>query len=144
MSHSENLVVVPISGEQLDIASVAGARRGLVLVTDLRRQLTELSNLCRETLISEADRRGQLSWVDEDGTKIRIGGAGLEEEYDAAVLAELRDAGLPDERWNQLVSWKPKVDGRVINQLRRNPEYAAIIDRAVTETKEKYRGIRFE
>jgi hypothetical protein len=65
------------------------------------------------------------------------------EEYDIAILRELVDAGLPEERWAELVTYEPKVDGRVINQLRRVPEYAAVIDLAVVGSKEKYRGVRF-
>ena len=144
MSSSESLVVVPVTGEQLDISSVAGARRGMEVVAEFRLQLNELYAACRATLIEEADQRGQLSWTDEDGTKIRVAGAGVEEKYDVRRLGELREAGLPDERWNALVSWEPKVDGRVVNQLRRTPRYAEIIDAAVVESKEKYRSVRFE
>jgi hypothetical protein len=75
--------------------------------------------------------------------KVRVGGATVEEEYDIAILHELIDAGLPEERWAELVTYEPRVDGRIIQQLKRNPTYAAVIELAVTGRKEKYRGVRF-
>ena len=139
---SDSLVVLPGTGELVDIGTVDGARRGLQMVTELREQLSEFSAACRRTIIDESDRRGQLSW-EADGVMVRVGGAGVVEEYDIAILHELIDAGLPETRWAELVTYEPKVDGRVINQLRRNPEYAAVIDLAVVGQKEKYRGVRF-
>ena len=141
---TESMQVIPWTGEQLDISTVEGAKRGMQAVSEMRGQLTEFNNACRQTLIDEAERRGQLSWEEEDGTKVRVSGAGVVSSYDMRALGMLRDAGLPDERWNALVSWKPIVDERVVIQLRRTPKYAQIIDAAVTETKEKYRAVRFE
>ena len=114
---SDSLVVLPGTGELVDIATVDGARRGLQMVTELREQLAEFSAACRRTIIDESDRRGQLSW-EADGHMVRVGGAGVVEEYDIAILHELIDAGLPETRWAELVTYEPKVDGRVINQLR--------------------------
>jgi hypothetical protein len=140
---SDSLVVLPGTGELVDIATVDGARRGLVMVQEMRHQLTEFAYQCRETILEESDRRGQLSWTTPDGVKVRVGGATVEEEYDIAILHELIDAGLPEERWAELVTYEPRVDGRIIQQLKRNPTYAAVIELAVTGRKEKYRGVRF-
>jgi hypothetical protein len=139
---SDDLVVLPGTGEMVDIGTVDGARRGLEMVTELREQLSEFSAACRRTIITESDRRGQLSW-ESDGVMVRVGGAGLVEEYDIAILHELILAGLPEERWAELVTYEPKVDGRIIQQLKRNPTYAAVIELAVIGRKEKYRGVRF-
>ena len=140
----ESLQVIPWTGEQLDISTVKGAKRGIEAVQEMRSQLSEFNNACRETLFAEAARRGELSWTDEDGEFVRVGGEGVVEEYDMKVLAELRSAGLPDDRWSALVSWKPDVNGRVIGQLRRNPVYEEIIERAVIGRKPKYRSVRFD
>ena len=139
---SDSLVVLPGTGELVDIATVDGARRGMRMVSEMRQQLTEFNDACRRTLLEESDRRGQLSW-EADGVMVRVGGAGVVEEYDIAILHELVLAGLPEERWAELVTYEPKVDGRIIQQLKRNPAYAAVIELAVTGRKEKYRGVRF-
>jgi hypothetical protein len=139
---SDSLVVLPGTGELVDIATVDGARRGMRMVSEMRQQLTEFNDACRRTLLEESDRRGQLSW-EADGVQVRVGGAGVVEEYDIAILRELVDAGLPESRWAELVTYEPKVDGRIIQQLKRNPTYAAVIELAVIGRKEKYRGVRF-
>jgi hypothetical protein len=139
---SDDLVILPGTGELVDIATVDGARRGMRMVSEMRQQLSEFNDACRRTLLEESDRRGQLSW-EADGHMVRVGGAGVVEEYDIAILHELIDAGLPESRWAELVTYEPKVDGRIIQQLKRNPTYAAVIELAVTGRKEKYRGVRF-
>jgi hypothetical protein len=59
-------------------------------------------------------------------------------EWDMEVLERLRDAGLPEERWDALVrpQVEYKVSARVADQIAKaNPEYAVIVARARTDVE---------
>lgn len=133
--------VLPWSGQLVDLSTPEGALEGYQAASDFRKQLNDFAAMCREAIIAESDRLGQLTFEIGD-QKVRVDSDGEEYEYDVAVLATLKDAGLPEFRFNELVSWEPKVNQRVANQLLRNPEYAAIIEDAVLAAKPKRRSVR--
>ncbi len=111
-----------------DTAKVADILRHL---RDYRQQLMEGVKACEAVLIEEARRQGTKT-LHVDGAEATItGGAKL--EWDVEVLDELRAAGLPDERYADLVLIEHtyKVNAAVARQIAgANPTYAAIVERA--------------
>lgn len=142
MDLAPTTTMVPWTGVVLDLSKPSDAAVGLRESIDFYFKLREFQEACRDTLRAEADRRGERTF-EMDGLHIEVANPSDEQTYDIAKLALLLDAGLPKERWAQLVTYEPKVDGRVINQLRRaNAEYAAVIDNAVLSQKPKSRYVK--
>lgn len=133
--------VLPWSGEMVDLSTPEGALKGYQEASKFRAQLNDFQAICREALIAEADKLGLLT-LEIDGQKLRVDSDGVEYEYDVAKLAALKEAGLPDFRFNEMVSWEPKVNQRVVNQVARTPEYKVIIEGAIKSEKPKRRSIR--
>lgn len=136
MSTTET-AIVPWTGEQIDIHNPADAALALERIKEFSPRLAEFRARCTQTLLDESARRGQLRF--ETGRyAIEVRGQGESVEYDLEKLAVLRDEGLPDERWAELVKLEPKVSAVVIKQLRRNPTYDKIIERAVKNRSPKH------
>lgn len=86
---------------------------------------------CESVLLDESRRQGTKTLHLTHGTAEITGGAAL--EWDLGTLLDLKELGLPDDRYDQLVvaTTTYKVDARVAKQLEAaNPEYAAVIGRA--------------
>jgi hypothetical protein len=129
----EPLLVMPLTGEVLDLRKPSNVARGLEQVRETKRQLDELRLLFEALLRIEAARLGSKTLHVGDGLTATVTG-GEKTEWDIPVLNnELRAAGLPQERLEELITITVdyKVDARVAKQLAgANPEYAAIIARA--------------
>ena len=147
------LEVVPTDTEMLslpgdqavDISKPEGAATALTALRQYREWLNSAENRCRETLRAEADRLG-LRTFDVYGTKVEVATqeSSVEYVYDVALLHDgLVEKGLPADRVADLISYEPKVNGTVVRQLRRQPEYREVIDRAILSMKQKPRTVRF-
>lgn len=107
-------------------------------VADLLRELREWRYAFMETihaaeavLIAESERQGTKT-LRFGSTEVRITG-GPETTYDVSILNELLAAGLPEERFGQLVRTTVEIKpiASVAKQLAAaNPRYAEIIERA--------------
>jgi hypothetical protein len=128
---SEELIL-PLTGELVPLAEPDQVARALADVRELKRQLDEARRVLEEALVAEAQRRGTktLRWKGLEATV--YGGQKL--VWDVPKLNELRAAGLPEERLDELVTMviDYKVDGRVIRELEGsgNEEYARIVREA--------------
>lgn len=142
MEAEQTTAVIPWTGQILDLAQPKDAAFGFRESIDFYWKLKAFQEACRETLRAEADRRGERAF-DMDGLHVEVANPSDEITYDIDKLHLLVEAGLPVERWSKLVTYEPKVDGRVIQQLRRaNAEYAAIIDHATQAKKPKARTVK--
>lgn len=123
--------LVPLTGEVLDLTDpvqVARVRREL---RDARGYIDEFNRTLDHVLLEESRRLGKKT--------IRLGdytatiGPDSELSWDVTVLVELLAAGLPKERYDELVEEivDYKVSAAVASQIEKaNPEYAEIIGRA--------------
>lgn len=132
----------PVTGELLDLSDAPAAAQFIANVKTLEERLRELRRFAERTIVEESRRLGKKTFT--IGTaKIVIGG-GPATEYDVEILTELVAAGLPEERFLEVVplvcEYKPKAAD--LKQLASaNETYKAIIDRA-RKTVEKPHNVR--
>lgn len=137
----QTLIRLPISGEELDVSTAKGAVRALQAFAEFRRDLGNAERTARETLRAEADARGQRTF-EVGGRTITVDNPSYDRTYDVARLEDgLAAAGLDVLRLGELITYEPRVDGRIIRQLERHPAYKAVIDAATTGLKEKTRRV---
>jgi hypothetical protein len=127
-------VVLPLTGEVVDLGDPADVARGLARVRDLKTELDELRSLLEDVLRLESQRQGTKTLRLGDVEAVVSGGART--EFDAEALAEaLRAAGCPEERIADLIveTVSYRVDARVAKQLEAaNRAYAEAIASART------------
>src|SRR5262245_9182104 len=120
------------TGELIDPADVDRLSDFLAYLREGKRALQEGINIIQGAIVAEAERRGTKTIHLDDGRTASIGG-GTEVVWDTEVLNELLEAGLPEERFNQLVTTviTYKVNANVAKSIAgANADYADIIDRA--------------
>lgn len=122
---------IPFTGEIVSRDDPASIARAYVGIADMERMLKSAKTLLLEAAIEEGRRQGART-MNVDGWKLELG-QDSELAWDLDALAELREAGLPQARYDDLVKQEVsyKVVATVADQISRaNPDYAAIIDRA--------------
>ena len=134
-------IVVPLTGQLIDLTrplEVAGALHDL---RELKRQLDELRALLEGVLRLEAQRQGTKTL--HLGSLDAVVSGGSRREYDAELLAGLlREAGLPEERISEAIveTVSYKVNQLVLKQLAgANADYAAAIELAQTSVEAPWR-----
>ncbi len=138
----QTLIKLPLGGEELDIGTAPGAVRALQALAEFRREIGNVERQSRETLRAEADARGQRTF-EVDGRTVTVENPSYDRDYDVARLHDgLTDAGLSVERLAELITYEPRVDGRIIRQLERHPAYKSVIDAATQGLKEKTRIVK--
>lgn len=124
-------IAVPWTGEIVPLADAPKVAHALEGLRDYKAKLDEARAVLEAALVEESKRLGtktlHLGSIDAEV----YGGAEL--LWDMEELEKLREAGLPEERFTDLV--RPvvtyKVDARVAKQLESaNERYAEIIERA--------------
>jgi hypothetical protein len=123
-------LIVPWTGEVLD-ASPATACRALLEARRLREQIKVFEELAREYVLLDSQRQGTKTLHYGEATATVKGDREL--VWDMTELVKLLDAGLPQERYNDLVTEEVsyKVNAAVAKQLEAaNEKYAAIIGQA--------------
>ncbi len=124
-------VLNPLSGELVPAAETARVAEALAAMRQMRRSLLEGVHAAEAILRAESERQGTKTL--RYGARKIVVNSKSELVWDVEILNELLDAGLPEDRFNDLVTTLVdyKVDARVARQLEgANPEYAAIIERA--------------
>jgi hypothetical protein len=125
-------LVLPTTGEVIDLRDPAQVAHGLDSVRYLVRQLGELRKLLETVLRLEGQRQGTKT-LHLHGFKAEISGGETVEWNISALRGALEAAGLPDERMRELIKAEVvyKVNASVAKQLASaNPEYAKAIDHA--------------
>jgi hypothetical protein len=123
-------LIVPWTGEVLDATPVTAAR-ALLEARRLREQIKDFEAVAREYVLQDSQRQGTKTLHYGDTTATVSGDREL--VWDMTELVKLLDAGLPQERYNDLVHEEVsyKVNAAVARQLAgANEEYADIIERA--------------
>lgn len=124
--------VLVSTGERLP-ATRENAAAVILAAREAKRKLDEVVHDAQAWLAEEARRQGTKTFHTDYGKIVLSGGETT--EYDPERLAdELRKAGCPEERVNEVVHMRPieyVVDKRILRQLTSaNPEYAAVAERA--------------
>lgn len=134
-------IVVPLLGLVVSPTSTNEVAEALGSVREAKRLLDEARGELERILAEEAQRQGTKT-LHLDRATVSITG-GPETDYDIEVLERLLDAGLPQDRYDELVKTRIeyRVDRNVIRQLRGsgNPDYEAIIENAASEVERPYR-----
>jgi hypothetical protein len=126
--------IVDVRTGELLPATPENASRALQAIREMEGLLRDAKALATAVLVDEARRQGTKT--------LRVGGRTVtvkesrEIVWDMEQLEKLRDLGLPESRWAELVTevLSYKVSAQVAKELSgANPEYAEIIERARTD-----------
>lgn len=126
-------LVVPFSGEVVALDDPEHCAKILGEIRELETKLRELKGYLGNALMEESRRQGTKT-MHFPGLEVKIN-TPTEISWDYEVLAELQEAGLPEERFNDLVMMEVnyKVNGSVAKSISSSNEvYAEIISRAQT------------
>lgn len=124
-------LVVPYSGEVVDLEEPAQCVRVLAEIRELERRLRQVKDELTFHLSEEFKRQGTKT-LEFAGIRAELKG-GSEIAWDIEVLEELRGLGLPEERFNKLIQAEItyKVSGAEAKRIAgANPQYAEVIERA--------------
>ena len=123
-------IVVPLTGQVVNLREPFEVAAALEDVREVKRQLDELRALLEGVLRLEAQKQGTKTL--HLGSLDAVVSGGEKSDYDSELLAELlRDAGLPEERISEAIveTVSYKVNQLVLRQLAAaNPDYAAAIE----------------
>jgi hypothetical protein len=129
---SDPTIVLPFSGQQIDLRNPDEVADGLDQVRDLKRRLDGLRGLLENVLRLRSRELGTKTLHLENVDAVVSGGS--RPEWDVELLSErLRAAGLPEQRLDQLIvaTVSYRVDQQVARELRgANPAYAAALAEA--------------
>lgn len=133
MAETSTELVVAGVGEIVDLGDAPQCVSALAAIRDLEQQLREAKAVLTEAIVDECLRRGTKTLEMPAGMKAVVSG-GSETVWDVEVLERLLDAGLPRDRWDDLVTVEvtTKVSAREADRIAANPAYAEIIERAKT------------
>jgi hypothetical protein len=124
-------IVVPLTGEYVELDEPAEVAKALDSVRRLKRDLDEIRATLEDALRVASERAGSRTLHLDDMTVVVSGGDKV--EYDVVELAmRLRAAGLPERRLSELVveTVTYRVDQRVARSVAAsNPTYAAMLER---------------
>lgn len=137
-------LVVPGSGELVPYDDPHAVARALHHIDELQRLLREAKDDLSDVMKAEFERVGTQT-LRYGPLTAKLSG-GYDVHWDVGILEELRDAGLPEDRFDQLVTAEVtyKVNGQIANQLAgANDQYREIIERARTRVpKKQYVGVK--
>ena len=123
-------IVVPLTGQVVNLRDPFEVAAALEDVREVKRQLDELRALLEGVLRLEAQRQGTKTL--HLGSLDAVVSGGEKSDYDPELLTELlRDAGLPEERISEAIveTVSYKVNQLVLRQLAAaNPDYKAAIE----------------
>lgn len=126
-----DMAVMPHTGEVVDLADANAAARVYVALGEMESKIKDARTLVRRALVQHAATYGGDT-MRIDAAEVKISHP-AEIQWDVNVLRELRAAGLPEKRWEELVETTVtvKVKATVAKQIAKaNPVYAKIIERA--------------
>lgn len=136
---SQDLVVIPWSGEIVPIEDPEVCARLLDEIRDHEFKIKELKGMLRGALIDHSAQQGTKTFH-FPGRDVTISSQNVT-VWDHEALLELRDPdiegtpGISEDRYNELVTMEVsyKVNGTVARSIAgSNPRYAEIIERAKT------------
>ena len=137
-------LVLRHSGEVINLADARACAIALHQVRTLEGQLREAKTLLTEAISAECTRVGKKT-LDLGDLRAELK-TGSETVWDIETLEQLRTLGLPEDRYDELVTVEIsyKVNSAVAKQLAgANEQYAAVIEAARTQIeKPSYVSLR--
>jgi signal transduction histidine kinase len=134
----------PFTGELVPTGDLARVAATLDDLRGIRQKLNDAVAAFTEAVIAESRRQGTRT-LQAAGVRLEVS-ADNTIEWDVEELLKLRDLGLPEARYNELVQQTVtfKVNGSVARQLEgASEEYAKVIDRArVRVPRKQYVSVR--
>lgn len=127
-------LVVPFTGEIVSRQDPEHCARVLYEIRDLEQRVRDLKDALKQALLEESQRAGTKT-LHYPGLDAVIS-TPVVTHWDTEILLELLEAGLPEERYNDLVTTEVsyKVNGLVAKSVSAsNPTYGSIIERAKTK-----------
>lgn len=131
---ASSMAIIPTTGEIVPLDDPEKCARALVEIRELERKLRELKRVLGESIVEYSRQQGSKT-VRFEGVTAQVGSF-TKTEWDYEILSELVDAGLSEDRFNELVLMEVsyKINGSVANSISRsNENYAEIIRRAKKE-----------
>lgn len=130
----------PFTGELVPTGDLERVAATLDDLRQVKQKLNDAVAAFTEVVLAESRRQGTRT-LRTSGVKLEVSGDN-EIEWDVEELLKLRDLGLPEGRYDELVQQTVsfKVNGSVARQLEgASEEYAAIIGRArVRQPRRQY------
>ncbi len=126
-------LVVPFTGEVVSTDDPGHCARVIKEIRELEAQLRELKGYLGQSLMEESRRQGTKT-MHFPGLEVKIN-TPSEIAWDHEILTELVELGLPEERFDALVTMEVqyKVNGLVAKSIgASNPVYAEVLARAQT------------
>jgi hypothetical protein len=126
-------LVVPFTGEVVSMDDPGHCARVIKEIRELEANLRELKGYLGQSLMEESRRQGTKT-MHFPGLEVKIN-TPSEIAWDREILLELMDLGLPEERFDALVTMEVqyKVNGLVAKSIgASNPVYAEVLARAQT------------
>jgi hypothetical protein len=127
------------TGELIGREDVPKLAEAIVGLRELKQQVNDVLAAMQEAIFEQAKLAGTKTFTVGGGKKARIAG-GTEIVWDIEILERLKDEGLPESRWDELVTIEIayKVSAAVAKQLAgANEVYAEIIAEARTDVAKK-------
>lgn len=142
---ADSVLVLPHTGELINLNDAPAVARHLRELRDIRQKVNEATGILNEALAAYAQRIGTKTLHLEGVGKVTVtGGPGSEVVWDIEVLQGLVDAGLPQDRFNELVTTEVsyRVNSAVAKQIESsgNVKYSEIIGAARTRADKPYRA----
>lgn len=139
MTTTTELVLVT-TGEIVNLADTRQVVDALEHIRRIEYELREAKAALTAAVADECQRQGTKT-LHLDGVTAELTG-GAKVEWDMDRLAHLRDLGLPDDRWNELVTieQKYKVNAREAQRIASaNQAYANVVETARRTVEAPYR-----
>lgn len=124
-------ILQPLTGELVPADDLAAVAAALDALREHKRQVDVAIAAFTEAAVAISRAQGTKT-LRAGATTVRVG-SDTKIQWDVTELAKLRKAGLPEDRYNELVTEQVeyKVNGSVARQIAgSNPAYAKIIERA--------------
>jgi hypothetical protein len=133
---------VPWSGEIIDVSDPAVVATALYELREMRRRMAEFEEAAQQMLLDQMDTRGQ--WTMRFGDREVEGSTpGDDYYYDVEQFRKVLEAGLPEDRFNEIVTVKvtESVNRTKAKALLKVPQYEQIVKDARVDTAKRRRVI---
>lgn len=101
---ADTALVAPHTGELLNLNDAPAVARALTELRDHRQAVNDATSVLTDALVQHAQRAGKKTLHLHGVGKVELsGGPDSAVHWDLEILEQLRAAGLPEDRWNELV-----------------------------------------
>lgn len=128
-------LALPATGELIDLENASQCATALFELRELENRIRDVKRVLTEALLAESSRVGTKTMHIEGGLTAVVSDT-PQVVWDVEALEKLLKAGLPEARYNELVTAEVtyKVNAAVAKSIAgTNPRYARIIKKARTE-----------